>query len=101
MFRGLLVVSFCFSSGVLKLLRSHPAVIIRDNRRPIVPYLDVIWTEHNIEHLAANGITPKEAEEVLANPVETGMTRKTRRPIAFGFRGAAGSWPLCMSRWMR
>jgi len=53
-----------------------------------MPHLEVIWTtgpDGNLEHLAEHGVTREEAQEVLANPVFTDISRSTGRPIAFGF----------------
>jgi uncharacterized DUF497 family protein len=53
-----------------------------------MPHIEVIWTagpNGNIRHLAEHGVTRQEAEDVLADPVATDISRSTGRPIAFGF----------------
>jgi hypothetical protein len=41
-----------------------------------------------VKHLADNGVTPEEAEQVLAEPVEHGRSRSSGRPIVFGYTAA-------------
>jgi hypothetical protein len=56
-----------------------------------MPWLDVIWNYEpggNVEHLADNGVTPKEAEYVLHNPLRTGESDSSGRPICAGFTKA-------------
>lgn len=51
-------------------------------------HLEVIWTDGpdgNIAHLAEHGVSPEEAEEVLRHPTFTTRSRRSGRPIAFGF----------------
>jgi uncharacterized DUF497 family protein len=53
-----------------------------------MPHLEVIWIDGpdgNVRHLAEHGITREEAGDVLANPISTAVSRRTGRPIAFGF----------------
>ena len=40
-----------------------------------MPYFDFFWTEEIIEHLAEHGITPKDFERVVMNPIRTGKSR--------------------------
>ena len=53
-----------------------------------MPYYEVFWNfedkDGNAAHVAENGLTPKDVEEVLMNPVETGFSRTSGRPITFG-----------------
>lgn len=54
-------------------------------------HLEVIWTEGpegNIAHMAEHGISPEEAEAVLREPTFTTQSRRTGRPIVFGFTDA-------------
>jgi uncharacterized DUF497 family protein len=67
------------------------AVIIRDNDGTYMPHLEFIWIDGpdgNIEHLAEHGVSPKEAEEVLSDPIDTGTSASSGRPIAFGYTRA-------------
>ncbi|HEX4054369.1 MAG TPA: hypothetical protein VHX86_08895 [Tepidisphaeraceae bacterium] len=53
-----------------------------------MPHLEVIWIsgpDGNVQHLAEHGVTREEAEDVLADPIATDVSRSTGRPIAFGF----------------
>ena len=50
-------------------------------------HYDVIWVEGpdgNVAHLADHGVTPEEAEQVMAFPIARGVSRTTGRPIAIG-----------------
>ena len=38
----------------------------------------------NVAHCAEHGVSQDEIEDVLANPTDTGVSRKSGRPIAFG-----------------
>jgi uncharacterized DUF497 family protein len=56
-----------------------------------MPHLEVIWTggpNGNVRHLAEHGVNCQEAEDVLADPIATDVSRSTGRPIAFGFTRA-------------
>ena len=54
-----------------------------------MPYYDILWNydqeDGNVAHVAENGLTPEDVNEVLMNPEETEMSRATGRPIAFGY----------------
>lgn len=55
-----------------------------------MPHLEVVWEygeDGNVGHLAKNGVTPGEAEEVLAEPIKHDVSRSSGRPIVFGFTG--------------
>jgi hypothetical protein len=49
----------------------------------------VIWDDQpggNVEHIALNGLTPDEVDEVLLDDsIPTGRTRSTGRPCKFGW----------------
>jgi uncharacterized DUF497 family protein len=50
--------------------------------------LEFVWTDGpdgNIAHLAEHEVSPAEAESVLTNPIASDVSKKTGRPIAFGF----------------
>jgi hypothetical protein len=56
--------------------------------------VDVIWDlendpKGNVQHIAENGVTPEEVEEVLNDPSsETGRSRSSGRPITSGYTAA-------------
>jgi hypothetical protein len=54
-----------------------------------MPWYDIFWNHEdadgNVAHIAANGLTPEDVDAVLMNPDETGISRSSGRPIAFGF----------------
>lgn len=53
-----------------------------------MPWTDVIWIDEpggNVEHIAENGITTDEVEDVLTSPDETDVSDSSGRPIAFGY----------------
>jgi hypothetical protein len=49
----------------------------------------VIWDDEpdgNVEHIALNGLTPEEVDEVLLNPaIPTDVSRSSARPCKFGW----------------
>jgi hypothetical protein len=49
-----------------------------------MPFFFFIWSDERIAHLAANGVTPEEFEQVVCNPDERGISRSTGYPTAFG-----------------
>ena len=56
-----------------------------------MPRVLVIWIDGpdgNVQHLAEHGISPREAEDVLSDPIATDISATTGRPIAFGFTRA-------------
>jgi hypothetical protein len=57
-----------------------------------VPYFDILgnFDQHkgNVAHAADNGLTPEEVNEVLMDPIESGMSRSSGRPIVFGYTPA-------------
>ncbi|MFA9479420.1 hypothetical protein ACERK3_14115 [Phycisphaerales bacterium AB-hyl4] len=53
-----------------------------------MPHLEVLWIEGpdgNVEHLAEHGVSPAEAEDVLADPTATAISRSSGHPIVFGY----------------
>jgi len=53
-----------------------------------MPYYEIIWDEApdgNVSHIADNGLTPEDVEEVLFNPVDRDISRSSGLPIVFGF----------------
>ncbi|NOX55290.1 MAG: hypothetical protein GXP27_12805 [Planctomycetes bacterium] len=53
-----------------------------------MPYFDIIWNDEpggNVEHIRQHGLTPEDVEAVLQEPIRTGVSRSSGRPIAFGF----------------
>lgn len=52
-----------------------------------MPYYLFTWTDEIIGHLAENGVTPEEFEEVVCDPQLIGTSRSTGRPIAIGQDG--------------
>ena len=54
-----------------------------------------IWPAERIAHLAENGITPEEFEEVVCNPSHIDVSRTTGRQIAFGLT-AEGRELICV-----
>jgi len=54
-----------------------------------MPWYEILWNyEHedgNVAHIARNGLTPEDVNVVLMDPEETGLSRSSGRPIAFGY----------------
>lgn len=53
-----------------------------------MPYYEIIWNEEpggNVEHVAQNGLSPDDVEEVLFNSVDRDVSRSSGLPIVFGF----------------
>ncbi len=54
-----------------------------------MPYYDIFWNfedeDGNVAHIAENDLTPEDVNGVLMNPEETGVSRSSGRPIAFGY----------------
>ena len=49
-----------------------------------MPVYLFVWTPRNLQHLAENGVSPEEFEEVVCNPDLVDTSRTSGRPIAFG-----------------
>jgi uncharacterized DUF497 family protein len=54
-----------------------------------MPWYEVFWNfedpDGNVAHVAENGLTPEDVNAVLSDPEETGVSRSSGRPIAFGY----------------
>ncbi len=54
-----------------------------------MPWYDIFWNyedeDGNVAHIAENDLTPEDVNAVLMDPVETGKSRSSKRPIAFGY----------------
>jgi uncharacterized DUF497 family protein len=53
-----------------------------------MPHVELIWIDGpdgNVQHLPEHGVTREEVRDVLTNPISTAVSRRTGRPIAFGF----------------
>jgi uncharacterized DUF497 family protein len=56
-----------------------------------MPHVELIWIygpTGNVQHLAEHGVTSEEVRDVLTNPISTAVSRRTGRPIAFGYTRA-------------
>ena len=65
-------------------------------------YSDVIWVagrDGNIQHLAEHGVTPEEAQEVLAEAIQNTRSRSSGRPLAIGYT-AAGRKLVVVYEWI-
>ena len=52
-------------------------------------YFQIIWDEEdnpdgNVQHIAEHGLTTEDAEQVLQNPTEEGISVSTGRPCCWG-----------------
>jgi len=50
-----------------------------------VTYLEFIWTDENIEHIAEHDISQEDFEEVVCRPVSTTTSNASGLPVAFGY----------------
>ncbi len=54
-----------------------------------MPYYDVFWNfedeDGNVAHIAEHDLIPDDVNAVLMDPEETGVSRSSGRPIAFGY----------------
>jgi hypothetical protein len=54
-----------------------------------MPWYDIFWNyedeDGNVAHIAENDLTPEDVNAMLMEPVETGTSRSSNRPIAFGY----------------
>jgi len=50
-----------------------------------MPWLDVIWTDANVAHLAEHGVSRDEAEQVLQEPDARPRSASSDRPMAVGY----------------
>jgi hypothetical protein len=47
-------------------------------------YIDFIWTDAVVQHLAEHGISQDDFEHVVLNPVGTSVSRTSGFPASFG-----------------
>jgi uncharacterized DUF497 family protein len=52
-------------------------------------FLFILWDldddpDGNVQHCLQHGVTKEEADEVLQNPTDMGVSRQSGRPVAFG-----------------
>ena len=55
-----------------------------------MPFIEFIWDldeDHNgnVQHIAEHGLSKEDVEYVVCNPVKGGISRSSRRPMAFGY----------------
>ncbi|MEX2673047.1 MAG: hypothetical protein WD294_13165 [Phycisphaeraceae bacterium] len=50
-----------------------------------MPYETIIWTDANVPHLAAHGVTQDEFEQALVSAVAIEQSRSSDRMVAFGY----------------
>lgn len=50
-----------------------------------MPFYFFIWSDENIEHIAANGVSQDDFEAIVCNPLSIGSSRSSGHPIAFGY----------------
>jgi len=54
-----------------------------------MPYHEIPWNfedeDGNVAHIAEHDLTPDDCNAVLVDPEETGVSRSSGRPIAFGY----------------
>jgi hypothetical protein len=52
-------------------------------------YHEILWNfedkDGNVAHIAEHDLTPEDVNAVLMDPEETGVSRSSGRPIAFGY----------------
>ena len=57
-------------------------------RETAMAFYDIFWNDEdedgNVAHIAEHGLTPEDVNAVLIAPDEIGISRSSRRPIAFG-----------------
>lgn len=49
-----------------------------------MPYLEFVWTDEIVEHLAEHGISPDDFEFVVTYPARRGISRSSGRPCCWG-----------------
>lgn len=49
-----------------------------------MPYYEFVWTERALEKVAVNGVATEEVEAVICDPVKTGQSNSSGRPLAMG-----------------
>jgi len=54
-----------------------------------VPWYEILWNyddaDGNVAHIGEHGLTPEDVNAVLMDPDETGVSRSSERPVAFGY----------------
>ena len=50
-----------------------------------MPFLDFLWTDEGVEHLAEHGISQDDFEHVMCHPLRKGYSRSSRLPVAWGY----------------
>ena len=50
-----------------------------------MPYFEFLWTEEIVIHLAEHDISPDDFEQIVMNPDNTGKSRSSGNPVAFGY----------------
>jgi uncharacterized DUF497 family protein len=60
-----------------------------------MPWYLFLWDPETEEHLARNGVTADEFEEVVCNPDSVGESRSSGRTIAFGYT-STGKYLACV-----
>ena len=60
-----------------------------------MPFYFFVWNHEIEQHLARNGVTPGEFEEVVCDPDEVDESRSSGRPIAFG-ETSSGKYLACV-----
>ncbi len=58
-------------------------------------YLEFLWTDETIEHLAEHGVSPEDFQEVVRDPEEIGESRSSGRPCCWG-ESPDGRYLLCV-----
>ncbi len=49
-----------------------------------MPYYEFLWTDEIIGHLAENGVSREDFEELVSNPKRLGVSRSSGRPCCWG-----------------
>jgi uncharacterized DUF497 family protein len=49
-----------------------------------MPFYFFAWSDAIVEHLARNGVSEAEFEEIVSNPEDEDVSRSTGRPMAIG-----------------
>ena len=50
-----------------------------------MPFLDFLWTDDAVEHIAEHGISQEDFEHVVCCPTSKGFSRLSRLPTAWGY----------------
>jgi hypothetical protein len=50
-----------------------------------MPFLDFLWTDEAVEHIAEHGISQEDFETVVCRPLRKGYSRSSRLPAAWGY----------------